>query len=226
MSLLDEDVLVNDNEPIRKSLVKTEFENHIAVDLLSEISAKCIIVEEEDINSLTKKIAEANKININTTIPFATRLKSLIENATPSSELKEHSNREIFSLDCHKLCKGDAYGWLQWLQCHMEQSRRNNPIVIINNVTQVPDGDRNFYDDPVYVTNLLLRSWKNEDIYAGDIHIDCRNMTIILTAPPQDKDFLLKECGWNSYYWIGDFNEWEKETYELAEKIVNDKWNL
>ena len=221
MSLLDdEDVLVNDHSV----MIKNEWEKIIAKSLLTKNAVKCIIAEDE-VNILVKKIAEIYNLNINSTTTFADLLQSLINKAS-NPDLKEHSNRKIFSLDCRGLRKGDAYGWLQWLQCHMEQSRRNDPIVIINNVTQIPDGDRNFYDDPVYVTNLLLRSWKNPDIYAGDIHIDRRNMTIILTASSQGKDILLKECKLSSYSWIGDFNEWEKETYELAEKIVNDKWNL
>ena len=221
MSLLDdEDVLVNDNESIIKSEIKMTFENFIATILFSNISAKCVIVEEDEVDIVDNEIYN---ININDITPFATRVKSLLYNAS-NPKLKEHSTREFISLDCRKLSKGLAYKWLQKIQ--EKVSKKDNPIVIINNVTQIPDGDRNFYDDPVYVTNLLLRSWKNPDIYAGDIHIDRRNMTIILTASPQGKDILLKECKLNSYSWIGDFNEWEKESYKLAEKIVNDKWNL
>lgn len=221
MSLLDdEDVLVNDHSVI----IKNEWEKIVAKSLLTKNAVKCIIAEDE-VNILVKKIAEIYNLNINSTTSFADLLQSLINKAS-NPDLKEHSNRKIFSLDCRGLRKGDAYGWLQKLQLQTEASRRNDPIVIINNITQIPDGDRNFYDDPVYVTNLLLRSWKNPDIYAGDIHIDRRNMTIILTASPQGKDILLKECKLNSYSWIGDFNEWEKESYKLAEKIVNDKWNL
>ena len=122
--------------------------------------------------------------------------------------LKEHQSRNIYSIDCRTLRKGDAYGWLSGIA-----NASIDPIVIIENVTQIPDGDRAIYDDPNYVANLLLRSWKNDDIYVGDLHIDRRKFTVILTCQPEDADILQRECGLCSYSWIGDFDEYIENFY-------------
>ena len=129
-------------------------------------------------------------------------LTGLIKNAI-FPELQKHQSRPILSIDCRTLRKGDAYGFLSKLA-----NANKNPIVIIENVTQIPNGNPAIYDDPNYVSNILLRSWKNDDIYVGDLHIDRREITVILTCPPEDAGILQWECGLCSYSWIGDFEKY------------------
>jgi hypothetical protein len=93
-------------------------------------------------------------------------------------------------------------------------------IIVVENVTRVPSGNPNIYDDPTYVTNLLLRSWKNEVIYAGDVVIDRRKLTVILTCPPEDAEILERECGLCSYAWFRDFNKYMDELHQMAEETV------
>lgn len=176
-------------------------EHLLAKDLSCTFSAYGVIVEDnEDI--LREKISEAYSLNHNYTTSFAKRVGEKIMKAI-NPELKEHQSRNIYSIDCRTLRKGDAYGWLSGIA-----NASIDPIVIIENVTQIPDGDRAIYDDPNYVANLLLRSWKNDDIYVGDLHIDRRKFTVILTCQPEDADILQRECGLCSYSWIGDFDEY------------------
>ena len=139
-------------------------------------------------------------------ISFAQRIENLVKEAI-FPELQKHQTRKIYSIDCHTLRKGDAYGWL----LAIVKEEVDDPILVIENVTQVPDGDRSIYDDPMYVTNLLLRSWKNENIFAGDLYIDRRKFTVILTCPPEDADILQRECGLCSYSWLGDFDRFLKD---------------
>ena len=181
-------------------------EHLLAKDLSCTFSAYGVIVEDnEDI--LRGKISEAYSLNHNYTTSFAKRVGKIIMEAI-NPKLKEHQSRNIYSIDCRTLRKGDAYGWLSGIA-----NASIDPIVIIENVTQIPDGNRAIYDDPNYVANLLLRSWKNDDIYFGDFHIDRRKFSVILTCPPEDADTLQKECGLCSYSWIGDFDEYIENLY-------------
>lgn len=205
MSLLDLENIINDNSVI----VQCKEEEIYSKSLFLQGTVNCVVADDE-INVLATKISQAYHINKEMLTSFDCKIRSILDNAI-SPELKTHSTREIISLDCRKLRKGDAYGWMSKLakQC-------KDQIIIVNYVTRIPNVDSDVYDDYNYVTNLLLRSWKNENIYFGDFHIDRRSLTIILTCPPEDKEILLKECGLNSYSWFGDFEEWEKETKELA----------
>ena len=181
-------------------------EHLLAKDLSCTFSAYGVIVEDnEDI--LREEISEAYSLNHNYTTSFAKRVGKIIMEAI-NPKLKEHQSRNIYSIDCRTLRKGDAYGWLSGIA-----NASIDPIVIIENVTQIPDGNRAIYDDPNYVANLLLRSWKNDDIYFGDFHIDRRKFSVILTCLPEDADILQRECGLCSYSWIGDFDEYIENLY-------------
>ena len=181
-------------------------EAYYAIDLSCTLSF-CVIAENKE-DVLMKKISEVWKHNLNyKKTSFAKRVENLIAKAI-NPKLKEHQSRNIYSIDCRTLRKGDAYGWLSGIA-----NASIDPIVIIENVTQIPDGDRSIYDDPNYVANLLLRSWKNDDIYVDDLHIDRRKFTVILTCPPEDIDILQRECGLCSYSWIGDFEEYIENLY-------------
>lgn len=79
----------------------------------------------------------------------------------------------------------------------------DNLIVVLENVTQIPKGDRSVYDDRQYVENLLIMSWKNDVVYLDDTQIDRRNLTVILTCPPEDQEKLMTECSAWSYAWVG-----------------------
>lgn len=197
MSLLDIDSTIN--YPTAEKLMKKE--ELYARGLFHQGGVICTIAEDE-INFLVKKNAQVNNLNLNPITPFDYKIHAIIEKAV-FPELKKHSSRDIISLDCRRLTKGDAYGWMSNLAKICDDQ-----IVIVNYVTRIPNIKSDIYDDHNYVTNLLLRSWKNEDICFGDFHIDRRKMTIILTCPPEDCEILMKECGLNSYSWLGNFEEW------------------
>lgn len=212
MSLLDDFDALSDRAD-KEIKIQEVSESLYAKKLSSTFSAFGIVTEEEE-DFLTKKVSETRRLNLNYKTSFADRVSKLIKNAiTP--ELKAHQSRNIYSIDCRTLRKGDAYEWLSAIaQADID------PIIVIEHITQIPDGDRNIYDDPNYVANMLLRSWKNEDIFVGDLHIDRRKFTVILTCPTEDADKLKRECSLCSYAWIGDIEKYKEFIQQIAEKKV------
>jgi len=61
--------------------------------------------------------------------------------------------------------------------------------VIIENITEIPDGDRSIYDDPDLVENVLLHSWKNDVIHLthpqyGPFQLNREDYTVIFPVNP------------------------------------------
>ena len=190
MSLLDdEEVLLND----KTIEIRAEWEKHLAAVLLQRGGVSAFVYGHE---SLAKHIEQ------------------LVKNAI-APIMKRHQSRDIFSIDCRTLRKGDAYGWLSAVSKASKDS-----ILVIEHLTEIPDGDRTIYDDPTYVTNLLLRSWKNEDIYAGDLQIDRRQFTVILACRDIDAQEFARECALCSYEWCGDFDSYLEEWKKIATENV------
>ena len=126
--------------------------------------------------------------------------------------LARYKGREVVSLDCKGLKKSDAYGWMALLVKTVKQTP--NLIVIIENIADIPSDP--LCDDPQYVLNLLGHSWKNEKIYLGDFSIDRTQLTIILTATSEQKEFVGQQFRTDGYSWSEDFDqELEKIDNEL-----------
>ena len=128
--------------------------------------------------------------------------------------LARHKGREVVSLDCKGLKKSDAYGWMSLLAKTVKQTP--NLIVIIENIADIPSDP--LCDDPQYVLNLLGHSWKNEKIYFGDFSIDRSQLTVILTATPEQKEFVGQQFRTDGYSWCEDFDvELDKIEEQLSE---------
>ena len=131
-----------------------------------------------------------------------------------SALLSRYKGCEVVSLDCRGLKKGDAYGWMASLAKAVEKTP--NMIVIIENLAEIPSGP--LCDDPQYVENLLGHSWKNDKIFFGEYCIDRSksNLSVILTATPEQKEFLGQRFRADGYSWCEDFDvELEKIDNEL-----------
>ena len=198
---LDEEIRVNFEVLVKK--------DDLFVKSCLRVGGVNAVVAKEPL--LPKKLNDAWNANLDTS--FARQLYSVIQ--ALGSDHQAQKTRPIYSVDCSKLCKGDAYGWLSKIA-----KAESGAIIVVENVTRVPSGDPNIYDDPVYVTNLLLRSWKNEVIHAGDVVIDRRKLTVILTCPPEDAEIMERECGFCSYAWFRDFNKYMDELHQMAEETV------
>lgn len=220
MSLLDdEEVLLERADAVLHDyVIQKETERFLALGLFRRGLVSAVVYEDKE-ELLLKKLSEAWKLNLDYKTSLAQRLYGMIENAK-NDMLKEHESRNIYSIDCRTLRKGDAYGWLSAVS-----KASKDPILVIEHLTEVPDGDRSIYDDPAYVTNLLLRSWKNEDIYAGDLEIDRRQFTVILACRDIDSQEFARECALCSYGWCGDFETFLEEWKNIATESVTDPKN-
>ena len=199
MGILDAENNLKNN--IAEKTLKVE--KIYAKSLFCQGGVKCVI-DEDNTNWFLEKIAKTYNKNFNTKTSLHEKIELVIKNAW-FDELKEHLSRPIISLDCRPLRKGDAAGWMRLLAAVAD-----NQIVVLNYVTQIPDGERTIFDDPIFVENLLVRSWKNEDVYFEDLHIDRRKMTIILACPKEDEDKLRNICASCSYSWWGNFDVMQK----------------
>lgn len=95
--------------------------------------------------------------------------------------VEKHVGRPIKQIDCAKLCKWDAIGEL-FNVSKMDIERR--PIVIIENITDIPEEDAN-HDNPKYVENLLLHGWKESSRNLtspkhGDFTLVTSNYTVLI----------------------------------------------
>lgn len=121
--------------------------------------------------------------------------------------LSKYKDRECISLDCKNLTKEDAFGWMVNLAKKVEQNP--NLIVIIENLAEIINEAMS--NDAHYIVNLLGHSWKNEKVVFGNYCIDRSELTIIITATPEQKIDLCQELRMDGYYWIEDFDaEFEK----------------
>ena len=75
-----------------------------------------------------------------------------------TDSIKQHTGRPVYVLDCKTLSKYDAISWLEKVS---KLSKSPTPILIIENITEIPEED-DVHDNQTYVENLLVHSWKNE----------------------------------------------------------------
>ena len=167
MSLFDKDLV--ENEECFRQLIAVE--ENIALS----IGMGARVVETEDIGAFLDALYE--KLNVDYTVlrtgPLAERLES-------------QKGRPIIRWDVSKFCKDDAIGSMYRLM-----KRNDKPIVVIENIADIPDGDRNKYDDPVLVENILLHSWKDDTIYLthpqdGPFQLNKWDYTVIFPVKPGD----------------------------------------
>lgn len=215
MSLLDDEevLLERADAALRDYVIQKETERFLALGLFRRGQVSAVVYEDKE-ELLLKKLSEAWKLNLDYKTSLAQRLHGFVVNAV-NEGLKEHQTRDIYSIGCRYLRKGDAYGWLSAVS-----KASKDPILVIEHLTEVPDGDRSIYDDPAYVTNLLLRSWKNEDIYAGDLEIDRRQFTVILACRDIDAQEFARECALCSYGWCGDFDSYLEKWKKIATENI------
>ena len=169
-------------------------------------TVKCVVAAPKT-NSLLEKLHELYGVPL-CDASFAGHLRETLKAAARG--LLPHKGRKVVPKDCRGLKKGDALGWIREIS-----KDDKDAIVVLENVTQIPEGDPALYDPKQYVENILVRSWKNNDIYIGDYHIDRRNLTVILTCPPEDEEQLRAICSMCSYAWVGDIEK--KIESKLAE---------
>ena len=125
----------------------------------------------------------------------------------------EMNKRPVCILDCKTLKKYDAIGFLERLAKLPSDPR---PIVIIQNITEIPFGDVSIHDDPQYAENILVHSWKNEtnpltNKNGEQFILKSHDYTVFLTWSAKTSD-LIKNV-WHAsdgFGWIGNLNDYKK----------------
>lgn len=111
----------------------------------------------------------------------------VIGNEPEAEMLKKQQGRPVYRWDAKTFKKYDAIGSMYQLSKLPKEAK---PIVIIENIADIPDGDRNIYDDPEHVENVLLHSWKNDTIhltYKGvPFQMNKGDYTVIFPVKPGD----------------------------------------
>ena len=103
-----------------------------------------------------------------------------------AEELKHQQGRPIIRWDASSFRKNDAVGSMYLLS---KQPKEPRPVLIVENITELPDGDRSVYEDPVLLENILLHSWKNDVIHLthhqnGPFELMSKDYSIIFLVHP------------------------------------------
>ena len=141
---------------------------------------------------------------------FVTDLLDVINNDCIIFEsLQKHKDRPVHVIDCKKLSKYDAIGWLETVS---KLPLSPTPILVIENITEIPDSEK-------YVENLLVHSWKNErndftDNRPGQnfkqFTLKPHDYLVFLTWTPDSADKINNV--WNksdNLAWIGNFQNYK-----------------
>lgn len=142
------------------------------------------------------------------------------------------AGREIVALDCRKLIKGVAREWITNIAKRVVAGEKF--IVIIENITDIPSGPANMYDDPQYVENILGHVWRDDYISIGDWDFSLdrsavhkkRELSVILTSSPEHADEFEKKFRTDGYSWHEEFDDELERTQQELEEAQQELDNL
>lgn len=143
MGIFDKDLI--ENEDRYQQIISDE--EGIALSLAQ---GGCV-VETNDTEAFIDKIYK--KLSMDYTV---------LGNGPLADRLKSQQGRPIIHWDAKTFRKNDAIGSMYSLSKYPKEPK---PIVIIDNITEIPEAVSEIYDDPEFVENVLLHSWKNDIIY-------------------------------------------------------------
>ena len=221
MSLLDDDAMATKSIEYhaKEPLIEENFWS-----LLLSTTPACGI--ETDVHPIVKKVAPVIGMDPGST-KFVSEMWEITrkENAI-TNRFKKHIGRPINLLDCRSLCKWDAIGWLEKVSLLPKNPK---PILVIENITEIPDEDIN-HDDPQIVRNMLLHSWKNSKTEffnsksGHNFTIEPKDYTVFVTWTPENREKM--KAIWrasDNLCPIGDFRE---DFEEYKEKKIKEFKNL
>lgn len=140
MSLFDDD-LVENNEFFQKMLKEQEF-------MANCLSAGAVVVECDDPKAFISRLEDRISPNA-----------QIIGSDVEDEMLRKQQGRPIVKWDARTFKRYDAKGSM-----HVLSKRSDKPIVIIENITDIPEKTSEIFDDPIEVENTLLHSWKNDTL--------------------------------------------------------------
>ena len=164
MRLFDDD-LVENNEVLYKMLKEQKF-------MVGFLSAGATVVECDDPKAFISRLEDI--VNPSTQI---------IGTDVVAEMLRKQQGRQIIKWDVKSFKKYDAIGSM-----HVLSKRSDKPIVIIENITDIPEKTSDIYDDPVEIENTLLHSWKDDILRFnserfGSFQLNRMDYTVIFPVP-------------------------------------------
>ena len=169
MGLFDKDLI--ENEEHFKQMIAEE--ENIALS----IGSGAYLVETKDTEAFIDSLLE--KLSVDYTV---------LGNGPLADRLKSQQDRPVYRWDAKTFKKYDAVGSMYKLSLLPKEPK---PIVIIENIADIPDGAPNIYDDPALVENILLHSWKDDTIRLthheeGPFQLNKSDYTLIFPIKPED----------------------------------------
>lgn len=169
MGLFDKDLIEND-EHFKQTMVEEE---NIALLL----GPGACVVETNDTESFVASLLEKLSVDY-----------AVLSNGPLADRLKSQQGRPVYRWDAKTFKKYDAVGSMYKLSLLPKEPK---PIVIIENIADIPDGAPNIYDDPALVENILLHSWKDDTIRLthheeGPFQLNKSDYTLIFPIKPED----------------------------------------
>jgi len=112
----------------------------------------------------------------------------VLGNGVEAERLKKQQGRPVIHWDATSFHKNDAIGSMFKLS---KLPKEPKPVVIIENITEIPEAISEIYDDPVLVENVLLHSWKNDTIHLthwseGPFELNRQDYSVIFPVQPGD----------------------------------------
>lgn len=160
MSLFDDDLVTR--SLLTEEQVKNAIERvFLGLLVLNHTGATIIHLQENDAFPLMNWVKKKGNITVKVNQIVTTgELRPDDTQLINVPVFIKHYNRPVVVLDCSKLCKGDALGFMNTIS---KMPTNPKPVVIISNITDIPAED-DIHDNPMYIENILLHSWKNEGI--------------------------------------------------------------
>lgn len=212
MSILDDDAMVTKSIENR---AKQQLVEEFFWDFMLDTSSACGV--ETDVHPIVKKVAPITGMNPGSTKLVSELLEMTQKETALTNRFKKHIGRPIYPLDCRSLCKGDAIGWLEGVS---QLPKNSSPILVIENITEIPEEDNN-HDDPRILRNILLHGWKNAKTEffnrksGNNFTIVPEDYTVFITWTPENRAKL--DTIWNAsdgLAWIGNLEEYKKKFVE------------
>ena len=206
MSILDTDSnILNNMDNYIKEQSLTEF-------AWASLLAANVSVIEAAINPTWKKIVQTWNVDEGSSMFVSQMVEYLQKENTPFNPmLRSMLGRPVYSIDCRYLCKGDA---LHWLEAVSNTQNELKPILVIENITKIPEEDAQ-HDNPQYLRNILMHSWKNQandfiNVKTGNSFcIKPADYTVFITFAPgmcEEMNAIYEPS--NGFAWVGNYEEY------------------
>lgn len=136
------------------------FDNHASPESINDYTLRLQRQQQEEELIATYLGFGVQCIETDDVVAFSEKVQELLSPSYSalSEFLKKQQGRPVIRWDVKTFKKDDAIGSLYGLSKYPKAPK---PVVIIENITEIPDVDDPIYDPAYLVENLLFHNWKN-----------------------------------------------------------------